>query len=107
MPCLRQAVAIASDADGMSMAPAIMIAPKFEAGSTSVPASVLHQLPAAQDLAKTLSVRSLGAGQRSGIGVCTRSGSGGGFCPAHDAPPLGSFVPAKSESPQKGSLLSS
>ena len=50
------------------MAPAIMIAPKLEAGSISVPASVLHQLPAAQDLAKTLSVRSLVAGQRSGIG---------------------------------------
>lgn len=69
------------------MAPAIMIMPKFEAGSTVVPALVLHHSPA-QDLANTLSVRSFGAGQRSGIGVGTRTDSGGGFHAAHDAPAL-------------------
>lgn len=65
-----------------------MMFPKFEAGSVVVPASVLHQFLATQDLAKTKSVRCLGDGHSS-FGIYTGSGTAG-FChAAHDAPPFG------------------
>ena len=65
-----------------------MTFPKLEAGSVAVPASVLHQFLATQDLAKTKSVRCLGDGHSS-FAIYTGSG-GSGFChAAHEAPPFG------------------
>ena len=67
-----------------------MTLPKLEAGSVSVPASVLHQFSATQDLAKTTSVRCLGEGHCS-FGIYTGAGAADVCHAAHEAPPFGRF----------------